>query len=238
MHEVTSSFAWRTAQALTEASLVFIYSDFDMARQAADRARRVMEAELGPKDLSHSACKRLMFFEGEVRWLLAVLYDDQGACRVPLEHRPPFQRLSDAADLSHLVSEIQRADNDLMKSMCGRPNAASALRYIARRLESVDNEDMRTAARKVHSALELHGDSVSEKVGDIFYDSIRVDVTRAADMDSFSPEHRQLVSALEVELAGYVHGIRLAEGKLVHSEFAISPRSERRGILRRLFGSC
>jgi hypothetical protein len=236
MHELTGSFAWRTAQALTETSLGLAYSGFDdIGRQAADRARKVMAIEAGPSGSSYSAAERLMLFEGDLRWLVSALYDDNGACRVPLERISPSNRLPGVHDLLHLASEVGGAERDLMDSKRARPDEVAALRYIARRLELVDSQATRAAAQKVHAVLTRHEDSVWKNLDDGFYDSIWADVTRSVDRGDFAPEHRDLLSALEMELAGHVLGLRLTEGKLIRSEFAETQPPEQRGFLRRVF---
>jgi hypothetical protein len=237
MHELTTPFALRTAQALMDAALALAYTDpHGVTRGAADRARQVMEIEAGSSNgRSYSAAERLMLFEGDIRWLSSALYDEQDTCRVPLDRLSPVHRLPAAHDLSRLAWEIGGAESTLMSARQDgnhRMDQESSLRYLASRLESVDCDDTRNAVEKVRGALKVSADLDSE-----FYDSLWADVTRTLDRRAFAPEHRDLLSALELELAGRVYGLRLAEGKLVRRESVPSPEPARAGLLRRLFAS-
>ncbi|MBN3815876.1 hypothetical protein G3N57_04305 [Paraburkholderia sp. Se-20369] len=236
MHELTTPFALRTARALMDVALALAYADpRSVAREAADRARRVMEIEAGSNVSTYSAAERLMYFAGDIRWLSAALYDERDTCRVPMEQLLPPHRLPAAHELSRLAWEIVEAESKLTGARQDdrrRMDQESALRYLVRRLESVDCDDTRNAAKMVRGALEVSAQLESE-----FYDSLWADVTRALDRRAFAPEHRDLLSALEVELAGHVYGLRLAEGKLVRREFVHPAQPQRRGLLRRLLAN-
>lgn len=235
MHELTTPFALRTAQALMDAALALAYeAPHGVAREAAERAREAMAIEAGKSGSSYCAAERLMLFVGDVRWLSSVLYDEHDDCRFPLDRIPPFHRLPAAHDLSRLTWDMGEAERGLMRSRDDRrPTDAASLLYLAARLESADSVDTRAMARKIRAV--LSGAALAESEKEEFYGSLWTDVTRVLDRGDFAPEHRDLLSAVEAELAGHVHGLRLLQGKLVRREFVLHPQPKPRGIFRRLF---
>ncbi|MBB5546659.1 hypothetical protein [Paraburkholderia fungorum] len=195
-----------------------------------------MEIEMGSSGRSYSAAERLMLFIGDVRWLSDSLYDEHGVCRFPVERMLPSHQLPATLALSRLTRDMDQAESELRGPRDGRRlGEASSLRYLANRLESVDSVDTRALAQKVRAVLNGPDLAAAEREG--FYNCLWAGVTRSLDREDFAPEHRDLLSALEVELAGHVYGSRLAEGKLVRREFAPGAEVKTRGIFRRFFAS-
>ena len=198
------------------------------ARQAAERARELMDIESGTGSSSFSATERLMLYVGHVRWLAAMIYDSPVQRDWPRGYVLPAE-----GDLSKLVWDMAEAARRLSNTRRARVDELSGLDFLARRLETVDCADTRRAATHIRALL---ADRTAERADSTFYERVWVDVTHANDRREFAPEHAHLMAALEVELAGCVYGRRLIEGTLVRRESVPVARPKPQGVLRRIFG--